>query len=188
MIAAFTPCAAATPSAGAAPEDGSAPPRTSGECFFPSRRVGLRVAGAAVPGEATSSPLSPGTVSLSERGQVLLRLICEAQRIDPAEAVLRALATYAADKVGLPGLLGDNDVLTAEGLRTGRDIGRDGRSALRPEADHQFCVGRAAVARRSHKPEVAGSNPAPATSIQPEGSNRGGGGNPAVPASAAGPP
>lgn len=26
-----------------------------------------------------------------------------------------------------------------------------------------FCVGRAVVARRSHKPEVAGSNPAPAT-------------------------
>lgn len=28
-----------------------------------------------------------------------------------------------------------------------------------------FCVGRAVVARRSHKPEVAGSNPAPATTL-----------------------
>lgn len=33
--------------------------------------------------------------------------------------------------------------------------------------EHEHCVGGAEVARRSHKPEVAGSNPAPATSITP---------------------
>lgn len=49
----------------------------------------------------------------------------------------------------------------AEGAPAGRAIRPDGHLPLRPVADH--CVGGAEAARRSHKPEVAGSNPAPAT-------------------------
>lgn len=55
-------------------------------------------------------------------------------------------------------------------------------------AENRFCVGRAVVARRSHKPEVVGSNPIPATTHNPESLVQGGDGNLAVPAQGAGPP
>lgn len=41
--------------------------------------------------------------------------------------------------------------------------GLDGGPSQSRPVISDFCAGRAEVARRSHKPEVAGSNPAPAT-------------------------
>lgn len=127
--------------------------------------------------EAAAAASGALNVTLSERGASLLVIIAPHFGGSHADTLTRALCVLA-DQVGLGTLL--DGALAAEGLRpngakNGRVEGRDGQSPLRPAADlidfecDDFSVGGAAVARRSHKPEVAGSNPAPATTITREG-------------------
>lgn len=80
---------------------------------------------------------SVGDVTMSNDLALSLHLGATACGVDPAEFVRRAIAEKAA-RVGLRALA---------------------------DADIKHCVGGAEVARRSHKPEVVGSNPIPATTF-----------------------
>lgn len=106
----------------------------------------LRVAGVVfpAPGEGGSRPSSGAaysvlTVALPDSALVLLRLIGAHDGVEDEGAIITRLVVARAEKIGIAAL-----------------------------ADAGNCVGRAEAARRSHKPEVPGSNPGPATSIHPE--------------------
>lgn len=82
-----------------------------------SRRPDACPAGFAAP--ESSGPPSvelSGAVAITASAALVLKLICEARRIEPQESVLRALVTYARDSIGLPGLLVDEDLQSGEAV------------------------------------------------------------------------
>jgi hypothetical protein len=58
---------------------------------------------------------TPGAELESERAVMLLKLICEAERVTRGEAILRALVLFAEQKVGLQGLAGARERLEGRG-------------------------------------------------------------------------
>jgi hypothetical protein len=138
-------------------------------------RVGPDAVGAASTGEPTSrfpvdaaAPLGRAqddhfAVTLVMSAPVLLSLrLCAAEAGVGEEALVALLVAEHATKLGI--------------------------ARLAEFSDDLHCVGRAGVARWSHKPEVAGSNPAPATIDNRERSHAGGDGDAAIPARGADPP
>ncbi len=129
--------------------------------------------------QVRSGPAPAGNlVELSDQVFAILLLAARHDAVSPRALVTRLVCHYA-EGVGLSVLLDSGDLSAVPEFERAQ--------ASRPSRP-EHCGGGAAVARQSHKLEVVGSSPTPATSIPPERSDRGGGGNPAVPASAAGPP
>jgi hypothetical protein len=138
-------------------------------------RAGPGAAGAVSPGEITSrfpvdaaAPLGRAqddhfAVTLVMSAPVLLSLrLCAAEAGIGEEALVARLVAEHAAKLGI--------------------------ARLADFSDDLHCVGRAGVARWSHKPEVGGSNPPPATIDNRERSRAGGDGDAAIPARGADPP
>lgn len=109
---------------------------SQGKNTAPAREAGAF--GLRVAGAVFPAPVA--SVSVSEATAMLLRLVACHDGCSESDLVARLVAERGL-AIGMNVLLVDDEF-------------------------EEHCVGGAAVARRSHKPEVPGSNPGPATSCE----------------------